>query len=493
MESRRVVWCIVLAFGLASVASAQDPAPEAFVMRHATLDVSVDYAEQRLAGTMSVELENLAAADAATVSFLLNRLMEASDVRDASGGAVAYTQDVLRFRDDPMRQVLQLIVKLPRAIPPHGHTTLRIDYAGNLTGYREIGWLYVRDHIDTTFTILRSDALAFPTLGGLSDAANRRAPRVDFTYDASVRVPDRYLVATGGAVTRTPHPDGTTTWRYLSGGPSPVLNISIALFDTLVGGGVRLFHFREDSAGARRLMAGTQRALGTLTQWYGPLHSEAHVTITEIPDGWGSQASLVGGIIQSAAAFHDAEQMGELYHELSHLWNVKDTDNPSPRWNEGLASFLQGVLQERVDGWTRRKATDEWVIAGLRERVARDSLLRAVPFIDYGRRGMTDDSYWVGHAMFGALYELVGEEAFNRIVGGYYQRYADGGTTRELVTFSRGAAGRDLSAFFDDWLFTTRWTGWIATATSLSDLADHSRAKPARGRAPAGTRPGGGR
>lgn len=468
-----------LCFGRAVAASAQKPTPEALVMRHAALDLRVDFAERRLAGTMSIELENFATAGASRVSFLLNRLMEASQVRDAAGLPVPYTQDVLRFSDDPMRQVVQVVVNLPRPIPPHGRTTLRIDYAGNLTGYTEIGWLYVKDHIDTTFTILRSDALAFPTIGGLSDAANREAPRVDFTYDASIRVPSRYVVATGGTLTRTPYPDGTTTWRYISGAPSPFLNVSIAQFDMSMGGGVRLFHFREDSVGARRLLAGARRALDTLTKWYGPLHSEPRVTITEIPNGWGSQASLVGGIIQSAAAFHDAEQMGELYHELSHLWNAKDTDGPSPRWNEGLASFLQGLLQERVDGWTGRKASDAWVLRSLRRKIARDSLLRDVPFIDYGKRAMTDESYWVGHAMFGALYELLGEPQFNRIVGGYYQRYADGGTTQELVLFAKRTASRDLTPFFDDWLFSTRWTGLIANSASMGDLAEHYRTRAA--------------
>ena len=477
-----VVLSMAPSFGRAAAVLTQAPAPDALVMRHAALDLSVDYVAKRLAGTMSIEFENLGATDANRVSFLLNRLMEASQVRDAAGEAVPYTQDVLRFSDDPMRQVMQVVVSLPRPIPPHGHTTLHIDYAGNLTGYTEVGMLYVKDHIDTTFTILRSDALAFPTLGGLSEAANRKAPRVDFTYDASIRVPSRFLVATGGYATLTPHTDGTTTWRYVSESPSPFLNISIAPFDTLVGGSVRLFHFREDSVGARRLLASAQRALHTLTQWYGPLHREARVTITEIPNGWGSQASLVGGIIQSAAAFRDAEQMGELYHELSHLWNVKDTDRPSPRWNEGLASFLQPLLQERVDGWTGRRETDAWVLGRLRQKIASDSLLRAVSFIDYGERAMTDESYWVGHVMFCTLYELLGEQQFNRIVGGYYQRYADGGTTRQFVMFAKRTASRDLTLFFDDWLFSTRWTGLIADKLSMGDLAEHYRSKAARSR-----------
>ena len=450
--------------------------PEAFRVRQARLELSLNYSAAKLSGSMTYEMENWTEHPASEVSFLLNRLMDASAVRDDKGSSVPYTQDVRRSQDDPKWQVTQVIVKLPRPVAPGARTTLRIDYAGYLVGYTEIGWLYVHDHIDTTFTIIRSDALAFPIVGGLVRAANRTVPDVDFTYDASIRVPSRFLVATGGTLTRTPHDDGTTTWRYQSLGASPFLNISIAPFDTMNVGGVRLFYFHADSVGAGRLMENTQRALDTLSRWYGPLHAPLNLTITEIPDGWGSQASLVGGIIQTAAAFHDQRHLRELYHELTHLWNVRDVENPSPRWNEGLASFLEDLLQERLDGWQGRAATDTWIITTLKSAIASDSSVRTVPFIDYGRHDMTDRSYTVGNAMFEVLYDLVGEEEFNRIVGGYYQQFVDGGTTRDFVDFARRMSRLDLSTFFNDWIFTTGWTVAVAQGSSLDDVAGHYRA-----------------
>jgi hypothetical protein len=457
--------------------SSQEIAPEAFRARHITLDLGIAYADQGLSGSITYELENWTTRTASDVSFLLGRLMLTSRVLDAAGNPLRYAQDVVRFRDTPLRQVTQLQVHLPRPVPPGGRTTLRIDYAGNLVGYTEIGWLYVRDHIDTAFTIIRSDALAFPVVGGLSDAANRKVPEVDFTYDASIRVPSRYLVATGGALTRAPHADGTTTWRYTSGKPSPFLDVSIAPFDTLSEGRVRVFYFPADSAGARRLMTGAQSALRTLTQWFGPLHSELNLAITEIPDGWGSQASPVGGIIQTAAAFRDARRLGELYHELSHLWNAHDTDSPSPRWQEGLASFLEDLLRERLDGWTGRVKSDSGLIARVKTRMATDTSLRTVPFSDYGKRGMTGHSYSVGDIMFATLYDLVGEAEFNKIVGGYYQQFANGGSTRDFVAFARRNASPDLTAFFDDWMWTPRWSAVLMTATSVRGLVDRYRTK----------------
>jgi hypothetical protein len=457
-------------------AATQIPAPEAFTERRVTLDLSVDYATPKLAGAITYELENWTNRPAHTVSFILNRLMEVSRVQDAAGAALSYTQDVVRFTDDPMRQVTQLLVKLSTPVPPGTRTTIRVDYAGFLVGYTEVGWLYVKDHIDTAFTIIRSDALAFPIIGGISDAANRQRPRSDFTYDASVRVPSRYLVATGGAATRVSNEDGTTIWHYTSGAPSPFLNIAIAPFDTMAEGGLRIFYFPADSAGARGLAASAQAALQTLTRWFGPLRSAMRLTMTEIPDGWGSQASLVGGIIQTAAAFRDPSHRGELYHELSHLWNAHDADNPSPRWNEGLAMFLQHLLRERLDGWTGRADFYAQAIANLRATITADTTLRRVPFSDYGKRGLTGRSYGVGDLMFATLYELLGETQFNKVVGGYYQQLTNGGTTRDFVAFAKRSASRDLSVFFEDWMFTSRWTESLTNATSIRDLADHYRA-----------------
>ena len=469
---RRATTAICLIAVLASGSAFSQPAaPEAFRVRDLKLDLAIDYSQKRLAGSATCVLENWTDRPAARVSLLLGRLMEASRVRDAAGRYLGHTQDVVRFRDDPMRQVTRLDVRLAKPVPPGGKTTLRVDYAGHVVGYTEVGWLYVRDRIDTTFTILRAEALAFPVVGGLSDSANRTVPDVDFTYDVAIRVPRRMRVATGGTATVTGNTDGTVTWRYLSGKPSSVLNVAIAPFDTLSDHGVRLFYFPADSTGATRLLGRARAALDTLSGWFGPLHEALHLTVTEIPDGWGSQASLTGGIIQSAAAFREARRTSELYHELTHLWNAPDLDNPAPRWNEGLATFLENLLSERLDGWTGRAARDSVWIAWIRQASASDSALRKVPLVEYGRRGMTDYSYSVGALMFGALYELVGADDFGRIVGGYYQRFPNGGTTRDFAAFAAHAGTRDLTDFFDDWLFTTRWTGRVAAAKSAKELA----------------------
>jgi aminopeptidase N len=77
--------------------------------------------------------------------------------------------------------------------------------------------------------------------------------------------------------------------------------------------------------------------------------------------------------------------------------------------------------------------------------------------------------------MFGALFELLGADEFIRVVGGYSQKFVNGGTTRDLIAFAKQTSSHDLSAFFDDWMLTTRWTTVLAGATSNSEIAAHYR------------------
>lgn len=459
----------------ASDAVAQTTEAEPFTARHVALSVAIDYPGARLSGSVDLSLENWTARPASEVSLLVNRLMEVSAVRARDGNPLRFSQEVIRNIDLPMRQVTQVRISLPQPISPGQRITIHVEYAGNLVGYTEVGWLYVRDRIDSAFTILREDALAFPTVGGSSFGSWREMPPARFTYDASVRVPRGFVVATGGKATQQEHNDGTVTWRYVTATAAPFLNVAIAPYDSLVQGGVRLFYFKADSAGARQVMTSTQRALALLREWFGPLRGDVSLTISEIPDGWGSQADLVAGIIQSAAAFRDAGRLGELYHELAHLWNVPDLDTPSPRWSEGFATFMQSLLRERVDGWSGRREAESNTIAAIRRATGNDSSFETTPMIDWGRQRLTDRSYRVGGLMFATVYELLGADRFNAIVASYYREYANGGTTGDFVRVSSANGYGDLTRFFEDWVYTTRWLRTLDKANNISDLAARYR------------------
>ena len=448
------------------------PAPDSLPLRPVQydLDVRLDLDRQRMSATARIRLRNEAAWPVRSASLLLYRLLDVRAVRDASGAPRAFRQRVVAFEDMGKLQVNYIEVPLNHALAPGQETTLELEYEGYVLGYRETGMLYVQDRIDTTYTIVREDAYAYPQPGYPSQATNRRAGLPTYNYTARITVPAAYTVANGGELVTRTDSGATVSYVYRSLKPSWRMDFAVARFTTLKAGNLTVFHLPADSAGARRIVSTMSRTLQLYTRWFGPLRGTAPFTVIEIPDGWGSQADITS-ILQAAAAFHDARRESELYHELSHLWNAASGEAPAPRWDEGLASFLEDVTADSLTGTATTDSSAMRVARWLATRFAADSSLRSTPMADFGKREMTGYSYWVGSVMFHGLYRVVGHESFSRIIGAYYRRYeAGGGSSAAFVRTAQEVSKMDLTAFFNDWLFTSRWGAVVSNAKQPADL-----------------------
>ncbi len=468
--SRVAAVALLLVSATRTPASAQTtPCP--LVQTRIDLQVDIDYAAPRLAGTATLTVLNPSDTPAHEVPLLLNRLMRVGPARGSGGAALAIASDVVVFEDDPFRQVRTARIHLPHPLARGQTTSVTVDFSGPLVGYTEAGMLYVRDRIDPAFTILRTDAFAFPTLGVASQRANRAAPRRDFAFEAHVTAPDDLTVATGGqlvgrAPARAPG-RATSTFR---GAGVPFLNIAIAPYTRSDSPGLAIYALPDDASGAAQVHAAAAGAFRLLERWYGARPTDTAVTIIEIPAGFGSQASVTGGIILDAAAFRDRGQLPQLYHELSHLWNAPDDDPPSSRWNEGLAVYLQYRLARELDGYAATAAA----LQRTRDRACGDGRLKSVAFAGYGAHELTDASYRVGFLMFTVLERLVGVEALDAGLRAYLSAHATGGgSVSALAGALDDASPMELKPFFDDWLFTTAWFGTVCGASDLDTAAAH--------------------
>jgi hypothetical protein len=267
--------------------------------------------------------------------------------------------------------------------------------------------------------------------------------------------------------------DGRATFTYRSTAPVPFLNLPIARYELLEQGGLCLYHFPDDHPGAKVIVGRVAEAVDLLTAWLGPLGQQPSFAIMEIPAGWGSQAHLAGGIMQTAEAFEDPSDLRELYHELSHLWNAPDIDQPSARWNEGLAMYLQSVLAEEIEGWDERSDYLEYRADRLLDAFDANPSAQGVPFAEYGREGLTDYSYATGLLFFFVLEELLGREELLAILRAHYQQHREVGTTFEDLeeALTRGAS-RDLGLFLEEWVHTTTWQDRLRSRESVAGLAE---------------------
>lgn len=435
----------------------------------------VNYDAEQLRGVARITVQNPSNAPVREASLLLYRLLRVATVRDGQGMELAFDQRVVAFEDIGQLQVNQLLVMLPQPLPPGGQTTLDIRYQGYLLGYAETGMHYVKDRVDSAFTILRDDAYAYPRPGYPSMAVLRSAPVWSFSYAARVTVPVGFTVANGGRLEGADTLGKSVTFRYSSLEPSWRMDFAIARYGSLTSGPIRIFHLPGDEAGAAGVARAAGQSLDLFTRWFGPLRETTALTFIEIPDGWGSQSDVTT-VIQTAAAFKDPKRHREVYHEVSHFWNVSPTDRPSPRLNEGQASFLEYLVTQEVTGEQVVDARANQLVDWLRSSLPTHPAWRTVPLIEYGRAGQTDLSYSVGALYFDLLYRLAGPDAFNRIIGRFASDFAArGGSTKDFVDLVQRIGGSDLSRLNSDWILTTAWADRVERNASIQELEAYYR------------------
>lgn len=454
MTEFRWLRAILVSLALGSVRDAAGQAREVAIT-DLGLDLVLDYSEGTLSGTATIVVKNLGQTPAATIPVQLGRLLEVTAVRTSGGTRVPFTQDVVSMADWPVWQVNQAYLTADPALRTEESRSFIIAYRGYLVGYTETGMRYVRDQVSREFTILREDALAFPRIRLPSVGETRLMPQAEFTWRLRLTVPAGLIVATAVPPSVRRDSAGVSTWTFESRTPVPFLNVPIADYRLSEEPDLRIYHFAQDSGGARRLSDAIHKATQLYSRWFGMIERRGPLTVMEIPEGWGSQAALTAGIIQTADAFNATSGLAPIYHELAHLWHQTDRDAPPVRWNEGLATFLQLRVAEVLEGRSLDSAMVR-LAERVRRRAAEDSQAVNVPMVEYGARQLTDLSYTVGGLLFYGLYRTLGEREFDRILGAYGRRYRTAGSsTAEFIRFLRHNTRVDLQPVLDDWLLGT--------------------------------------
>jgi hypothetical protein len=470
-----MAFLLVLAAAWAQAAAADTlPAGPSLKTVDYGLDLRVDYDQEKLFGDCRLTVVNESASRVDTIPLNLYRLMKVTAVKDAAGAPLRFSQDIRAFEDWERFQANFVQVYPAAPLPAGSRATIDILYEGYLGGLTETGMKYVKDRIDKDFTVIRLETLAYPVVGGPNFTANHAMGLQSFDYEISVTVPDSLVVANGGRLAGVTRDNGRATYAYRNILPAWRIDLPIANYETLEDAGQKLkvFFFPDDREGARRLLDALGRTVALYTSWFGPADPAAGLTVIEVPEGYGSQSDVTA-ILQTRDAFLDPGKLPELYHEVSHRWNVRALDPLPPRFeSEGLAMTLQYLAQEKLDdkpGSLDRGA--ERLRDYFRRQCARNALARTTPIIDYGTRDLTDLSYSKGMLFFYALYKLAGEEDFLKTVGGFYQEYRDrGATAAEFISYLKARLGLPLDRFLQDWMFGTTSSDDLLGPASLAEI-----------------------
>jgi len=436
------------------------------------LDVHVDYENKKIISTCGMTVINRTDEESKIIPLLLYRLMKVSSIKEENGNPLVYSQRVLSFEDWEIYQANYIEVVPAKPLLKGDSCKLIIEYEGYLLGYTETGMNYVRDKIDAEFTILRPDCKAYPELGYPSEKINRAAGfSPSFNYTIKIHVPDSLVAVNGGALISKKTKDGYSTYTYQNTKLAWRIDIAIGKYKILETPLLKIYYLEQDSAGAQTVFKYARRTLKLYSEWWGKLKESKTFSVIEIPGGYGSQADETC-ILQTADAFNDSTQMRQLYHEISHLWNVKSNDQYYPRWNEGLATFIEYLTIEKLENRPYLDYVTDWFLKQVRKEIGGGGKLNETPLIDFGKMGIQSHSYSVGMIMFRVLYQIMGESDFNKCISSYYSDYyRKGGTTDEFVATAKKVSAINLSKFFDDWIYSTKYTELIKTELTINEMS----------------------
>jgi hypothetical protein len=441
------------------------------------LKLSFDFKEELMKGSCEMKIENESDTTFIQIPVLLYRLMKVESVQNQANENLSFTQSVTQFEDFPKLQANYIVIQ--EKILPYETKIIKIHYSGYLLGYEETGMRYKKDKISPDFTIIRNDAYSYPVIGKPSISFLRENIAAHyFEYKIEVTVPDSLIVANGGILESIrKYENNLSTFQYASKKPNWRIDIAIAPYKKLFGDRLEIFYI-TDSLAAADIADYGEKAMSLYTYWWGELKNKNTITVIETEKGSGGQTDETT-ILLPEEAFTSKNDYEYLYHELSHLWNVKIAEEKglSPRWEEGLATFCQYLVTEKLNpekaGLVKRASNN--VLKRLKSNFEKNPKLLNTPMFEFGNEQLTNYSYTQAMVMFSVLYYWLGEESFNQAISGFYQKYYKAGTTTRDFTnyWEKSMPSERLKNFFNDWVYGTEYTTFILNDRSIDEIINH--------------------
>jgi hypothetical protein len=436
------------------------------------LDLRIDYGTKKLYGKCEITISNETNQPIETVPILLYRLLSVKNVENKNNVSLPFTQKVISISGWEEIQVNFIEISLSKKLSPGEQSKIELEYEGYLFGYSAEGWRYVKDHIDKNFTIIRTDGFGYPIIGYPNERDMMKIAQEKYDYLINITIPNEMIAVTGGKLIDQIKTNDETTFIFRSKKPSWRLDIAISDYEIFEKGENKVYYFASDSLGAQKVIKALQASFELYTSWFGRLNNYQGFSVIEVPEGYSSQKDITA-IILSADNFKTSKEMHTIYHEMAHSWNVTNLDVQPCRFeSEGFAQFLQFLLLEKLDN--KENAVSEAAqryLDRIRNTFNEKKEYQTIPIKDYGVHEMTDYSYTLGMVVFAILYDLVGQDHFNKVIGSFYSANdSKGATLDEFINHCLKLAPLDLKRFFDDWIYSTKGIKLVVDGKTFEEL-----------------------
>ena len=322
------------------------------------------------------------------------------------------------------------------------------------------GWWTTEDSIFTVGEPAGSDVW-YPVNGHPLDKA---------TYTISVTVPDEYNVVANGRLTQLTHADAiagqtstnTYTWENDEPTASYLVTFHAGLFDTdTMDGpdGITLIDAFPASLPRREraIFDLTPDILTAFSARFGPY------PFTSLGQTVLDDTQFDAALETQTMITYDLSSAREptVAHEIAHQWfgNSVSLERWQDIWlNEGFARYAQVLWDEAEYGDDKAQATLRRQIASFANST-RTSDGQGLKIGDPGPENLFSEVVYAGGAVFlSQLRAEIGDEAFFTLLREWNARHYHGNANSDdFKALAEEVSGKDLEAFFVDWL-DTAWT-----------------------------------
>jgi aminopeptidase N len=298
------------------------------------------------------------------------------------------------------------------------------------------------------------------------------------TYDYFITTEsDKKAVCGGVFLGSTPQPNSTITWHWRMNQTIPAYLASVAVADyqefSHVYNGmagpvpVSLFFRPGDSMAVAGLFANLDGILSVYESHWGPYPFERVGYVGTI-EGAMEHAANVAFPVSSLNSSSEW-----LYaHELSHMWfgDKITCSSPEDMWlNEGWAVFNESLYREGIYGYDAYRNN-------MNQKLA--SVLRLCHIKDQGYRALFgipnaytygETVYQKGGVVVHTLRNYLGDSLFFPAMQAFLDSFAfQPVSSFQLRDFLSAYTGIDMTAFFDGWVFSPGFPGFVVDSMSVA-------------------------
>ena len=306
-----------------------------------------------------------------------------------------------------------------------------------------------------------------------ADKTRNWLPTIDHPYDKAtcefiITAPSHYQVVSNGLkIEETDLPNGKrrthwkqsvpiAPWLYVLG----VARFAVQYVDEFRGKSIQTWVYHQDrDAGFYDFADLTKKVLEFYSDSVGPYSYEKLANIQSNSVGGGMEAaSAIFYGDKSVTGTRSARWRNVIIHEIAHQWfgnAVTEYDWDDVWLSEGFATYFTLLFIEHEYG------RDAFVQGLKSSKESVDEFHKKNPgylIVHNNLKNMDDvtssHTYQKGSWILHMLRGVVGTENFWKGIKIYYQKYRDSSaTTADFRRIMEEASGKDLSSFFEQWLY----------------------------------------